>query len=137
MLLSPNRQGRTRMVEAGVCLGLAIGASLLAFLVLSFSATGLAPGTSDALMILFNVLLLAAEVSFVWLGWQSMQAGLVNWGLLVFMVHLMTRYFDLFGQMLPTGLAFVGAGILVILSGIVLERQRRRLLRTMPGRVIA
>jgi len=55
-------------------------------------------------MVLFNVLLLALEIGFVWLGWEKGMPGLVNWGLAVFVIHMITRYFDLFGRMLPSGL---------------------------------
>ncbi len=84
-------------------------------------------------MVLANALLLALEVGCIWVGWSRAQPGLINWGLTLFFIHLMTRYFDLFFNMLGSGAAFIGAGALLLLGGFMLERQRRRLLETMPS----
>ena len=43
----------------------------------------------------------------------------------------MTRYFDVFGTLLKGGLAFIGAGIVLVGGGWLLESARRRLLQTM------
>jgi len=118
---------RTGPYEAAACIGLAAVAAGLPFLV---SHSWSDPVTE--VMVLANVLLLGLEVGCIWVGWSRAQAGLINWGLALFFIHLMTRYFDLFFNMLGSGAAFIGAGLILLLAGWILERQRRRLLQTMP-----
>ena len=77
------------------------------------------------------MLLLAVEIAVIALGWRRLETGLVNLGLLAFFIHLMTRYFDVFGTLLKGGLAFIGAGIVLVGGGWLLESARRRLLQTM------
>jgi uncharacterized membrane protein len=83
---------------------------------------------------LFNLLLLAAEVAVIALGWFRNHPGLASFGIFVFFVQVLTRYFDLLGGMLSGGLMFIGAGLLLIFGGLVLERSRRRLLAAMAQR---
>jgi uncharacterized membrane protein len=92
-------------------------------------------GASDLLPVaLFNLLLLGAVISVIALGWARNQPGLATLGVFVFYVHVVTRYFDLLGGMLSSGLMFVGAGLLLLLLGVGLERSRRRLLDVMAAR---
>ncbi len=81
-----------------------------------------------------NAVLLALETGLVALGWQRLQPALVNLGLAAFFIHLLTRYFDVIGRMLTGGFAFIGAGLVLLLAGTLLERQRKRLLRRMAER---
>ena len=90
--------------------------------------------TASMLAIAFNVLLLAIEVGLVALGWARLKPGMVNAGLVVFFIHLMTRYFDLIGSMLSGGFAFIGAGTILLGGGWALERQRRSLMESMALR---
>jgi uncharacterized membrane protein len=127
---------RTGVAEAVGC-----GVLLLAAAALPAAAKSLAspPGApaSWVIPIAANVLLLALELGCIWLGWNRARPGLINAGLTFFFVHLMTRYFDLFAEMLPTGTAFIGAGALLLLAAFGLERQRRHLLQTMPPEPLA
>jgi hypothetical protein len=83
---------------------------------------------------LCNLLLLAAEIGLIAMGWARNQPSLVTFGLFVFFVQVLTRYFDLLGGMLSGGLMFIGAGLLLVIGGVVLERSRRRLLQAMAVR---
>ncbi len=85
-------------------------------------------------MALFNLLLLAATVAVIALAWARHQPGLANFGMFVFFVQVVTRYFDLLKGMLSSGLMFVGAGLLLLVLGGVLERSRRKLLEAMAQR---
>ena len=82
----------------------------------------------------FNLVLFAAAIGVLMLGWVRNQPGLANLGIFVFFVQVVTRYFDLLGGMLSSGLLFIGAGLLLILGGLFLERSRRRLLAAMSTR---
>jgi uncharacterized membrane protein len=117
--------------EIGLIAGtgvLAVGAGAWMFSIVGSAASGPAPA------VVANIALLAAEVGVVWLGWQRLRTGLVNLGLAVFFLHAMTRYFDLIGRMMNNGLVFVGAGLLLLAMGWLLERQRRSLVSAMEER---
>lgn len=122
---------RTVQAEAGATILLALLAAGVFWLFVSHSSKGLfEPGIALA-RISGNVLLLVVEIAVIALGWRRLETGLVNLGLLAFFVHLMTRYFDVFGTLLKGGLAFIGAGIVLVGGGWLLESARRRLLQTM------
>jgi uncharacterized membrane protein len=138
LLLKEGNRSRTALAEGTALLVLA----LLGWLLMSpagqvFAAShpyGTATGYDLGVMVLFNLLLLAAEVGLVALGWARRQPGLMNFGLFVFFVQVVTRYFDLLGTMLQGGLMFIGAGLLLVALGTLLERYRRTLLRSMQER---
>lgn len=92
------------------------------------------PQFSLLTMALFNLFLFAAAIALIALGWLRNQPGLANLGIFVFYLQVLTRYFDLLGNMLSGGLMFVGAGLLLVLGGVLLERSRRRLLHAMAQR---
>lgn len=85
-------------------------------------------------MALCNLLLLAATVGVLLLGWARHRPGLATFGMLVFFVQVVTRYFDLLWGMLSSSLLFIGAGVILIGLGALLERSRRRLLTAMSRR---
>ena len=81
-----------------------------------------------ALPLLFGFCLLQAQVGMV-----RRSAWLVNVALVFLGIYVVTAYFELFGTMAFTGLVFVLGGVLLITLAVVLERQRRRLLRRMQA----
>jgi len=85
-------------------------------------------------MALANLVLLASVVGLIALGWVRNRPGLANFGLFVFFLQVVTRYLDLLGGLLSSGLMFIGAGLLLLGGGALLERSRRRLLTAMAER---
>jgi len=85
-------------------------------------------------MALANLVLLAAVVGLIALGWIRNRPGLANFGLFVFFLQVVTRYFDLLGGLLSSGFMFIGAGLLLLGGGAALERSRRKLLTAMAER---
>jgi len=132
--LTKANQNTASRSEAGVTMGITLLAVVMTWWVLTPDFAQLIEGYRHGLMVLFNVLLLALEIGFVWLGWEKGMPGLVNWGLAVFVIHMITRYFDLFGRMLPSGLGFIGAGLVLVIGGAALETQRRKLIKSMMER---
>jgi uncharacterized membrane protein len=84
-------------------------------------------------MILFNVLLFTGTVGFIVMGVRQRSELLVNVGLGAFIIHMLTRYFDLFFSAMNKSLFFVVGGILLLLGGWLLERNRRRWMRDWGG----
>jgi uncharacterized membrane protein len=84
-------------------------------------------------MVLFNVLLFVFTIGFIVLGLRQRSELLVNLGLGVFIIHVLTRYFDLFFTAMNKSLFFVLGGILLLAGGWLLERNRRRWMKEWGG----
>ena len=84
-------------------------------------------------MVMFNLLLFAGTVGFIVLGIRQRSQLLVNLGLLVFVLHVLTRYFDLFFSAMDKSLFFLLGGVLLLGGGWLLERNRRRWMREWGG----
>jgi uncharacterized membrane protein len=82
-----------------------------------------------------NVLLVAVAVGLMWHGSLVHEAAQVNLGILVLVAVLVTRFLDVFGSMLRSGIGFIVAGCLLAALAWALERTRRRLLAASPGGV--
>ena len=130
-----DRRDRVAMLEAGALVILLIAA--VGFVNSVFSAALAESESPIWAAVLFNLLLLAAETGVIALGWRRNQPGLVNLGILVFFIHVVTRYFDLLSGMLSGGLMFIGAGLLLIFGGMALERSRRKLVDAIRQREVA
>jgi hypothetical protein len=76
--------------------------------------------------VLFAVSLVQIQV-----GIQRSSAFHVNLAIVAIAVQILAAFFQLFGSMADTGMIFVSAGLLLILLGWYLERQRRSLVRSM------
>ncbi len=102
----------------------------VAYLALGGAVAGLLRLTPGAAWIGLNVLLLIGLVVLVARGARTGRPELVNLGLLGIFVLALTRYFELLAERLRHGfLAFLGAGVVLLGVGFVLERKRRALVR--------
>lgn len=84
--------------------------------------------------ILFNVLVAALVLGAVVVGYLNDEQWLVTLGLVGVGIDLLARYLDLFWELLPRSLVFVGVGGAILLLAFVLERQRRGLVQRMEAR---
>ena len=85
------------------------------------------------LMVVSNLLLFAGTVGLLALGIQLRSELLVNLGLAIFLIHVLTRYFDLFFSAMNRSGFFILGGILLLVGGWFLERNRRRWTRDWGG----
>lgn len=76
-----------------------------------------------------NLLLFFAVIIVVISGYNNREPVLVNIGLIFFVLHIIARYFDFFWDMLPRSVFFMAGGLVLIIGGILLERQRRQIVR--------
>jgi uncharacterized membrane protein len=76
--------------------------------------------------VLFGVSLVQIQV-----GLQRASVFHVNLAIVAIAVQILVAYLQLFGSMADTGMIFVSTGLLLILLGWYLERQRRSLVRNM------
>ena len=133
VMISRPRGDRAAAYESAACMAVSVISGLTVALFLRDSP-GYAYSSGWLWPMLFNVPLLAVEVGVIALGWWRNAPGLINLGLLVFVIHVVTRYFDLLGGLLSGGVFFIGAGVLLLAIGATIERLRRRLVSSSSQR---
>jgi len=77
-------------------------------------------------LVIFNLLLFGGTIGLVIVGIRQRLELLINLGLGAFLIHLVTRYFDLFFSAMNRSLFFILGGLLLLIGGWYLERNRRR-----------
>lgn len=80
-------------------------------------------------VIVANLWLFGLIIGLIYVGFRMHSALLVNLGLFTFVVDLITRYVDIFFDMLDRSLFFIIGGLLLVGGGIWLERNRREWMR--------
>ncbi len=81
--------------------------------------------------VIFNLLLLLATGAGIWYSTTIQSRALLNFSIAAFVIHIGTRYFDLFWDMLSGSLLFIITGIIGLAGGYVLEKKRRQLISIM------
>jgi uncharacterized membrane protein len=76
-----------------------------------------------------NILLFVGAIRLIYLGVERLQPRFVHYGLFLFFVLVIGRYFELFGTLLNTGLLFITGGAVLLALGYGLSRQRARPMR--------
>jgi uncharacterized membrane protein len=76
----------------------------------------------------FNLLYAFQIIGVIVLGYFRQNRTYVNLGLVFFVLEMIARYFDFFWKLLPRSLFFMAGGLLLLASGVVLERKRRKVL---------
>ncbi|MHA2621708.1 MAG: DUF2157 domain-containing protein [bacterium JZ-2024 1] len=76
-----------------------------------------------------NLILFAGAIRLIYLGVARLNPGFVNYGLSLFFILMVARYFELFGTLLSTGLSFILGGAVLLLLGYGLTKQRAHLFR--------
>lgn len=88
-------------------------------------------GVALTLYVVFNALFLLAMAGLVQGGFMTGNRTAVNLGLFFFTVWILALYFDTFFGLMDRSIFFVGAGILLLGGGYLLQRQRRKLMARM------
>jgi uncharacterized membrane protein len=77
--------------------------------------------------IVFNLLLLLTSVVYIYYSAVIQSRIVLNLAVTAFVLHIVTRYFDLFWDMLSGALLFIATGIIGLIGGYFLEKKRRGL----------
>ena len=77
--------------------------------------------------IALNLLFFAGMVWLLFAGTHTQNRTLINLGFIFFALALMTRYFDTFWSLLNRSFFFMAGGVILIVGGYLLEKQRRKL----------
>jgi uncharacterized membrane protein len=83
--------------------------------------------------VVFNAVYFAIAAGVVTHGYLRGDERYINTGLLAVAVGLITRYIDVFGEVLPASAFFLTGGALLLGLAFALERMRRGLLSAMSG----
>jgi uncharacterized membrane protein len=106
-------------------------AGIIVVTVVSYFALFLPFTSPVSYTVIFNIVLLAAILGLIFLGYFQGAGFYVNIGLVFFGLMVIGRYFDLTWDLLPRSAFFIVGGLLLLGVGILLERLRRKTLRQM------
>jgi len=101
-------------------------------LVASFAMVTGSVGMVFLSSVVMNLALFTVAIALMWHGSIVREPRQVNAGVLLLVVMLITRFFDLFLSMLTSGVGFIVAGLLLAGLSWLLERTRRRLIGAPP-----
>lgn len=117
--LSGGAQGATYLAWGLILVGTGAGLVLANLFV-----TG---SQGNLFAVLFNLLFFATMVWLVFAGQQAEDRFLVNIAFSFFVLALLSRYIDTFWTLLNRSFFFTVGGVILLVGGYFLERQRRRL----------
>ena len=80
--------------------------------------------------LIFNILLFIATGTAIYYSTAIQSRILLNIAVCAFILHLGTRYFDLFWDMLSGSVLFITTGVIGLAGGYILEKKRRQLIST-------
>ncbi|PKM80347.1 MAG: hypothetical protein CVU89_14125 [Firmicutes bacterium HGW-Firmicutes-14] len=84
-----------------------------------------------AVILINNILLFISVIAVVIIGYSEREPVLINTGLAFFVLGVIARYFDFFWDMLPKSVFFMAGGLVLLVGGTLLERNRRKIVREM------
>jgi uncharacterized membrane protein len=105
----------------------------LALLVPLIIVTSLPVGGEVAYPIAFNLILLVAIFALLTAGYLTGRESFVNVGLVFFSIDAITRYFVFSWDLLDRSFVFIGAGLILLVGGYLLERGRRSMILKIQG----
>jgi len=107
-------------------------ATLLCFLTVTLIAGPKTPW--ELYSVIFNLMLLGITSIYIYYGLTVQSKALINTAIVCFVIHIITRYFDLFWDMLSGSLLFIIAGFIGLFGGYLLEKKRKNLIAQIDGK---
>lgn len=92
----------------------------------SLTLSALLPPSSPVHVVLFNLTLFVAAFAMLLRGHREVSLLWFNGGVALFVVWIVSRYFDTFVELLPRSVFFVLGGVFLIVWAVLADRQRRR-----------
>jgi len=77
--------------------------------------------------VIFNLLLLIISATYIYYSTVIQSKILLNAAVIGFVIHIITRYFDLFWDMFSGALLFIITGFIGLFGGYILEKKRKDL----------
>ena len=108
---------------------------LIAVLLVAVHVAGLVSVDWEPLYpIVFNALFALSALGLMASGYLRDHEGRINLSIGLIAVYVITRYFEYSIDLLDSSLVFVGAGVVLLAGGYLLDRGRRRMLAAMRER---
>ncbi|KJS03310.1 MAG: hypothetical protein VR68_01495 [Peptococcaceae bacterium BRH_c4a] len=79
------------------------------------------------LVVMLNLVMFIWALAVIAAGYRTQNTFCFTLGILAFTFFTITEYFNLFWEMLPKSLFFMVGGVVLMVGGALLERQRRKL----------
>ena len=103
--------------------------SMIIFISSGITLFSAGPGVSWIVYsLIFNVLLLISSSVVIYYSTVIQSRMLLNAGIIIFVIHLTTRYFDLFWDMLSGSVLFISTRLIGLAGGYLLEKKRRQMI---------
>jgi len=83
-------------------------------------------GNGSLMAIILNLIFFSGMVWLLFAGTDSNNRTLINLAFIFFAIALLTRYFDTFWSLLNRSFFFMAGGLILIIGGYLLEKQRRK-----------
>ncbi len=122
--LAPELDGRWRA---------AFRTALIAPMPAAFLLFGATTSGAKTIAILANLLIAAAGAGLIWNGAQENNEKRINTGVFFIALIALTRFLDLFGSMLRSGLGFIGTGLLFAALAWFLNKGRKAIIQAAGG----
>ena len=102
----------------------------LAFSLLIFFPMAIAPqiATMKTVALLANITLLLAGLLSILSGSKEFNEKRINWGVAIIFMIVITRFFDIFGTLLKSGIAFIITGMVMIFISYLLNKGRKAII---------
>jgi uncharacterized membrane protein len=88
-------------------------------------------GENMPFLVLNNILFFVYALLVIYYGYQMRRPFIFNLSLLMFAAAVVMKYFDVFFALMPRSVFFMSGGLLLLVGSIILEHQRRKILKTM------
>ena len=102
------------------CGGIAVGLLIASTLVMITKPLLLSLNT-----LMFNISIFFIALMGIWYGFEARKVVYFNMGIALFVILIITRYFDLFWGLLDRSVFFIGGGLLLLVGSVLLEKKRR------------
>jgi len=106
---------------------------ILVFIILSAVFILIKPELLLANTIIFNALVFTIAFVTILFGFDIKRPVIFNIGIAIFILFIISRYFNVFWELLPRSIFFMIGGLLLILGGVFLERKRRKTVTKMKN----
>lgn len=109
---------------------LALRAALIAPMIAAFMLFGATEGGAKAIALAANLIIIAAGLGLIVSGAQQNIEKRINTGVIFIALLVLTRFFDIFGTLVRSGMGFIGTGLLFAALAYGINRGRKALIET-------
>ncbi len=91
------------------------------------------PAVYTVNVVFVNAVLFIFAAIIVYYGFETQSPFIFNSGIMIFVIAIVTRYFDILWKLLPRSLFFIIGGTIIIIGSVFLEKKRRKTIQEMKG----